>query len=154
MPRKRTRKENKPLPARWRFRHGAYYYDVPSHLREQWNGKREFRLGTTLPEAYAEWAKRLKTRADVRTIGQLLDRYALEVVPTKAPKTQEENTRAIANLRAVFGEMLIEILSRFTRINTATDAARRREPQPIVSWKSCRTHLRKPSNGVTGKIIP
>lgn len=107
MPRKRTRKENKPLPARWRLRHGAYYYDVPPHLREQWNGKREFRLGTTLPEAYAEWAKRLKTHADVRSVGRLLDRYALEVVPTKAPKTQEENSRAIANLRAVFGEMLI-----------------------------------------------
>jgi integrase len=107
MPRKRSRPENQGLPARWRQRHGAYYYDVPAHLRHLWDGKREFRLGKSLPEAYRVWAARLNLHADVRTIGQLLERYALEVVPTKAPKSQDENTRAITRLRAVFGDMRI-----------------------------------------------
>ncbi len=107
MPRKRTRQENRGLPARWRFRHGAYYFDVPSNLCHLWDGKREFRLGTSLPEAYRAWSARLEVQGDVRMIGQLLDRYALEVVPTKAPKTQAGNTRAITLLRKVFGEMRI-----------------------------------------------
>lgn len=107
MPRKRTRPENKGLPARWRFRHGAYYFDVPKQLRHLWEGKREFRLGSSLPEAYRVWAARLELHNDVRTIGQLLERYALEVVPTKAPSTQAGNMHAIAKLKAVFGEMRI-----------------------------------------------
>ena len=107
MPRKRTRPENRGLPARWRHRHGAYYFDVPKDLRHRWDGKREYRLGTTLPEAYRVWATRLELHGDVRTIGQLLERYALEVVPTKAPRTQAGNTVAIKRLSAVFGEMRI-----------------------------------------------
>lgn len=107
MPRKRIRLENKGLPARWRVRHGAYYYDVPEHLRHLWDGKREFRLGGNLPEAYRVWAARLELHHTVRTIGQLLERYALEVVPTKAPKTQAGNSCAITRLKAVFGEMHI-----------------------------------------------
>jgi integrase len=107
MPRKRTRAENRGLPARWRYRHGAYYFDVPKDLRHLWDGKREYRLGASLPEAYRVWATRLELHADVRTIGQLLERYALEVVPTKAPRTQAGNTLAITRLKAVFGEMKI-----------------------------------------------
>lgn len=107
MPRKRTRPENRGLPARWRHRHGAFFYDVPAHLRHLWEGKREFRLGGSLPEAYRVWATRLEAHHDIRTIGQLLERYALEVVPTKALRTQAGNTPAITRLKAVFGEMRI-----------------------------------------------
>lgn len=107
MPRKRSREENKGLPARWRYRHGAYYFDVPSNVRHLWDGKREYRLGSSLPEAYRTWAARLDMNQDIRTLGQLLERYAFEVVPTKAPKSQAENTRAIKRLTAVFGHMPI-----------------------------------------------
>lgn len=102
MPRKRN-KENEGLPARWALLHGAYYFQVPAGLESRWDGKRLFRLGATLPEAYKEWAKRLEVVDAAQTIGALLDRYALEVVPTKAVRTRVENTRAIRNLRAVFG---------------------------------------------------
>ena len=71
MPRKRVRTENKGLPARWRFRHGAYYFDVPVSLRDAWDGKREFRLGKTLPEAYRIWAQRLDHQPVLHTIAQL-----------------------------------------------------------------------------------
>jgi integrase len=40
-------------------------------------------------------------------MAQLLDRYALEVVPGKAPKTQESNRISIRPLRLVFGSMPI-----------------------------------------------
>lgn len=43
--------------------------------------KKQFRLGNTLPDAYRVWADRLATLDDAKTIGELLDRYALQVVP-------------------------------------------------------------------------
>lgn len=88
--------------------HGAYYYYVPRGLEPHWDGKKLFRLGATLPEAYKRWAERLGGPDKARTIGELLDRYALEVVPTKAPKSQRENARHIEKLRKVFGSMPLE----------------------------------------------
>ena len=109
MPRPR-KPENRGLPARWTHEHGAYYFAVPPGLEATWDGKRRFRLGATLIEAYRNWADRIGDLAQARTIGQLLDRYALEVVPTKAPKTQTENARHITRLRAVFGKMPLTFL--------------------------------------------
>jgi hypothetical protein len=98
MPRKRN-KENAGLPSRWKHAHSAYYYQVPPGMESRWDGKKLFRLGATLPEAYAEWAKRLEVVDAAKSIGALLDRYALEVVPTKSPRTRVENLRAIKNLK-------------------------------------------------------
>ena len=104
MPKPR-KSENKGLPTRWRVARGAYYYQVPPGFEHLWDGKKTFRLGKTLPEAYKEWASRLETFDKANTIGQLLDRYALEVVPSKAACTQIGNGRHIKRLRAVFGHM-------------------------------------------------
>lgn len=105
MARKR-KKENKSLPARWEFYHGSFYYRVPAGLEHKWDGKKRFRLGKTLPEAHRTFAARMARPVDeLITIGQALDRYALEVVPTKAPKNQKQNLRAIERLRQVFGHM-------------------------------------------------
>ena len=101
-------KSNQGLPAGWRHKHGAYYYRPPVNLRELWDGKTEYRLGTTLDEAYSVWAARLNFHADARLMGELLDRYALEVIPQKAPKTQQSNKISIRKLKAVFGTMPIE----------------------------------------------
>jgi len=108
MPPKKRNSENKGLPARWTFKNGAYFYLVPRHLREQWDGKSWFRLGSSLSEAYKAWADRIGTPDKIHSIGALLDRYLAEVVPTKAPKTATENRRHIATLRPVFGHMRLE----------------------------------------------
>ncbi len=107
MPRRRTRPENKGLPPRWRFYHGAYYFFVPPGLETRWDGKKQFRLGQTLPEAHRAWAERLQLWTEARTIAQLLQRYAIEIIPLKALKTQTDNVRAIERLTAVFGHMTI-----------------------------------------------
>ena len=73
--------ENKGLPSGWRHKHGAYFYRVPDNLRDLWEGKTEYRLGTSLAEAYRTWASKLELYADAQTMAELLDRYALEVVP-------------------------------------------------------------------------
>jgi integrase len=84
---------------------------VPLDLRDRWDGKARFLLGHNLAEAYRTWAARLDAPAvDVHTIGQLLDRYAAEVVPTKALKTQASNGFAIKRLRTVFGAMALRDL--------------------------------------------
>ena len=103
MPRARN-KENHGLPARWRHRNGAYYYQVPPGLESMWDGKKEFRLGKSLPEAYKAWGERMGAHdGKVYTVSTLLDRYAHEVVPTKANTTQTQNQIAIKRLRAVLG---------------------------------------------------
>lgn len=102
MPRPRNT-ENKGLPMRWRQRRGAYYYQVPPGLEAMWDGKKEFRLGASLPEAYRVWAERLANTENTKTVADLLDRYSLQVVPTKAPSTQQQNQVAIKRLRAVLG---------------------------------------------------
>lgn len=109
MPRPRN-PENAGLPKRWRFVYNAYYYQVPQGTEHHWDGKKTFRLGKTLPEAYRTWADRLGHIDKACTIGQLLDRYALEVVPTKAVSTQTVNAKQIKQLRAVFGHMPLTAL--------------------------------------------
>lgn len=106
MPLKR-KAENRGLPARWVQKHGAFYYLPPVEQRAQWDGKQWFRLGGTLPEAYKTWAARIAAPERISTISALLDRYLLEVVPTKAPKSQTENRRMIGKLRVAFGAVAL-----------------------------------------------
>jgi integrase len=133
MPRPRS-KANKHLPLRWRLIHGAYYYAVPVGLESLWGGKQLFRLGKTLPEAYKEWAARLQHAAEAKTIGDLLDRYALEVVPDKKPKTRAEHARHVSQLRGVFGAMRLDEL----------------EPQHVYQYVDAR---RKKKRNDKGKLV-
>jgi integrase len=105
-PRKRNA-ENRSLPARWVYKHGAYYYLPLPGLRHLWDGKSWFLLGRNLPEAFKAWAERAGSPERITTIDALLDRYALQVIPEKAPKTQTGNQRAVRNLRPVFGRMAL-----------------------------------------------
>jgi integrase len=97
MPRQRS-KQNQGLPKRWTLHHGAYYYQVPAGQEPAWDGKRKFRLGESLPEAYKVWADRVGRLDKIRNVGQLLEQYALEVIPTKAPSTRTQNTAALKPL--------------------------------------------------------
>lgn len=106
MPRPR-KPENAGLPKRWRFDHGAYYYQVPPGQEHQWEGKKTFRLGKTQAEAYRKWAEIVEYTENVQTIGQLLDRYSLEVIPTKQITTQNHNRIAIKPIKAVFSSVPI-----------------------------------------------
>jgi integrase len=109
MPRKRL-PENKGLPARWRCINGVYYYQVPPGSEGLWEGKKTFLLGRSKPEAYRAWTERLEAEDRAGNIGQLLDRYALEVVPTKSAASQTGNTTQIGRVRAVFGHMQLQEL--------------------------------------------
>lgn len=100
------RAENRGLPPRWEFYHGAYHYRVPPGMEARWDGQTRFRLGSTLAEAHKKWASRIEpTTGDLRKLKQLFERYAIEEVPKKAPATQEANLASLKRLSAVFGEM-------------------------------------------------
>ncbi len=106
----KRKSENRGYPSGWRWKHGAWRYRVPLGSEHLWDGKREFTLGRTDVEAYKTWADRLELQYYARTIADLLDRYAQQVVPTKAPITQRHNLKSIARLHLVFGHMTIPAL--------------------------------------------
>lgn len=103
MPRPRN-PENRGLPPRWIKQHGAYYYCVPLNLTHQWDNKKLFRLGVSLSDAHRKWADRVDAPQDVLIINQLLDRYMLEVSPTKKPATHFSETKSVAHLRRTWGD--------------------------------------------------
>lgn len=106
-PRKRN-PENAGLPKRWKHEHGAYFYQVPKGQEAAWDGKRKFLLGHKLHEASKVWSARIEAETDVRIIGELLDRYLLEVTPTKAPRTQLDEPGYVALLKVPFGHMRLQ----------------------------------------------
>lgn len=107
MPPKKRLKENRGFPARWRWKDGAIRYQVPPGQEAMWDGKKEFTLGRTEAEAYKTWAERVQSRGEIRTVGELLERYLHESVPQKAAKTQESNRISIARLTRVFAKVPI-----------------------------------------------
>lgn len=105
MPKPRN-KENKDLPKRWILHHGAYYYMVPPGLESLWDGKKKFKLGNKLSDAYTEFAKRIEAPSGtIKTLNEAFDRYILQVIPTKAPASQTSNHQQLKWLRKVFGQM-------------------------------------------------
>ncbi len=106
MPRPRN-KENAGLPQRWRRRGDSFYYRVPDSARHYWDNKEEFKLGSSLAEAYATFAQRCGYEGPTHTMSQLCDRYSLEVVTQKAPASQRSNRFSITRIRKVFSSNLI-----------------------------------------------
>jgi len=122
--------ENRGLPARWQYIHGAYYYRVPIGLEALWDNKTRYRLGKSLPEAYKAFAERVEASEELPTIGALLDRYLIQVVPLKAPKTRSANRVFIVKLRSVFGHMPLlpfppKLIYQYVEKRSAKTSARR-----------------------------
>lgn len=96
----RKRKHNRDLPERVYIQHGTYYY-VP------WRGSK-IRLGRDFVAAMNRWAEVTgKSRGPIpsASLGAIMDAYMREVLPTKAPRTQEDYRTAMRLLRQAFGHM-------------------------------------------------
>lgn len=87
----------------------SYYYNGRDA-----NGRRaEIPLGGDLNEAKRRWAE-LEAKPMLRETGlmnYIFDRYALEVVPTKAPATQRDNLANLKQLRKVFGTAPVDAIT-------------------------------------------
>ena len=97
MPKKRT--TDKDLPERMYRKHGAFYFVDRSG---KW-----VRLGANKADAIMNYGKMLQDIKTVRsvTMQQLFDRYEREVIPNKAPRTQQDNLEQLKKLRFAFNEM-------------------------------------------------
>jgi len=101
--RNKRNRENDGLPKRWRLKHGAYFYRVPSGLEHLWDNRKEFRLGSSRGEAHAEYAKRIGCfEGELKLMEQLFERVLIEHIPTLAPKSQEMYRDCLKRLTAAF----------------------------------------------------
>jgi len=91
----RPRIHNRDLPPRLRLQDGTYY------LRTK-DGKSK-PLGKDRAEALSEYFKLVADTRPLTTLDTIMDRYLREEVPTKAPRTQLDNQKELANLRRSFG---------------------------------------------------
>lgn len=89
----RRRTKHKNLPARLYLKRGRYYY-----------GRNQAFVGDNLADAMLAYGEREAARAGRRpvTFGDLASQYAAKVIPTKAPRTREDNLDELAMLLKLF----------------------------------------------------
>jgi len=100
----RKRKSNSHLPVRMYIdpKSKTYYF-------VDYNGKYH-NLGRVFGQAMAEYGKLADPEGPCRTIGELLDRYLVEVAPTKSDNSYKANIRESKVIRAALGHIAIEDL--------------------------------------------
>lgn len=96
----RPRIHRKDLPKRLNVIAGIYYYRPK-------DGK-PINLGKDQNEALRRYRELVPTDRKLTTMADVFDRYQIEVIPTKAPRTQLDNAKEIGNLRRSFGLFLPE----------------------------------------------
>src|SRR5215813_15478192 len=95
----RRRKRDKYLPQRVYLDHGTYWFRPKQ-------GK-PVNLGRDLADALTRYASIIGTQWTGRTLGDVIDRYRLEVLPRKrSPRTRDDESKALDRLKAVLGHML------------------------------------------------
>ncbi|WP_298234893.1 tyrosine-type recombinase/integrase [uncultured Azohydromonas sp.] len=102
----RTRTTNKGLPRGLQLKDGRYYH-VTTVAPRKWTP-----LGRDRAAALLAWARLEGTEPDpsARTFEVVALRYAREVIPTKARRTQQDNVKELERLRAVFGRVQIDAI--------------------------------------------
>jgi len=122
----RRRKHNTHLPRGMTLEHGAYY------LRP--NARTRTPLGRDFAAAMTRYGELVSGQWAGRTLGDVIDRYRLEVLPLKAANTQANEGRALDMLRKVFGRMLPDQLTprdcyRYVDLRRTKDG----KPAPIAA---------------------
>ncbi len=114
----RPKATSKDLPPRMlrrskQLRNGSVWVGYYYNGRDDQGRRKEIPLGTELNEAKRRWAELECKPASPETglMRHVLDRYEREVVPTKAPRTQKDNTEAIRQLRKLFNDAPVEAIT-------------------------------------------
>ena len=95
----RRRKTDRHLPERVYQRRGAYYFVTPEGRWEP--------LGRDLAEALQAYGQRIGGQWHGRTLGDVIDRYRIDVLPLKrSPTTRTLEGVALGRLKLVFGQVL------------------------------------------------
>jgi integrase len=84
--------------------HGAYYF-VPKGAKKQW-------LSADLGVALTKYAALIGNQWSLRNLGDVIDKYRIEVLPLKRSKqTREDEGRSLDRLKKAFGHMLQDNLT-------------------------------------------
>lgn len=80
-----------------------YYYNAKGTTSKQ----KEIPLGKDLDKAKIKWAELEQTNKipelkSMNKLGYLFDKYQVEIIPTKVPRTQKDNIAELKQLRKVF----------------------------------------------------
>ncbi len=94
----RKRKFDKHLPHRMYLRRGSYYFVYPDG---KW-----FSLGTDYAKAMAKYGELTDPGRPCVTLGEVIEKYQLRVLPHKAQSTQRCEAPQLTRLASVFGEMI------------------------------------------------
>jgi len=102
--------ENSSLPPYVMRRSGRFYLEPKGALLERLNGKKSWPLGKTYMEMFSRYkdlmdSAEIDLKRDIHTMAQLIDRYLLEVTPTKSESGQKPEIRRCNLLKHVFGQM-------------------------------------------------
>lgn len=119
----RTRKREKHLPRRMYLYHGAYRFHP--------KGGKPIPLGSDLGAALAKYASLIGHAWSLRTLGDVIDRYRVEVLPLKRSKqTRDEEGKSLDRLKKAFGHFLPDNLTA-QHCYAYMDARRGRAGQPV-----------------------
>lgn len=103
MGRQPTRNRHLPVAMRARHRGDVTYYFLDTGEKP----RREIPLGKDYVEAVQKWAEitsSIRPAGAIVTFRHVAERYTLEVIPSKAPATQEINLRELKNLYRLFDD--------------------------------------------------
>jgi hypothetical protein len=97
------KKHNKHLPRGVTHEHGAYYFRGPDRKR--------VRLRSALGESLAAWAALVQPEpGSIATLHYTFERRKVEVIPKKAPKTQQGYLYMLPGLDLVWGRVAVSAL--------------------------------------------
>jgi integrase len=94
----RRRTHDRHLPQRMYLLHGAYYFRAA--------GKPAMHLGRDLGAALTKYGTLIGSQWVGRTLGDVIDRYRIEVLPLKGKATRKNEGHSLDLLKAVFGTSL------------------------------------------------
>lgn len=118
----RRRRRDKHLPPRVYLVHGSYWFRPKVG--------RAVRLGRHLDEALAKYAALVVTGWSGRTLGDVIDRYRIEVLPQKrSPQTRQNESAALKRLKEVFGHMRPDSITQ-AQLYRYSDQRRRPDGRP------------------------
>jgi len=91
-------------------RSGRFYLEPKGRLLAKLNGRKSIPLGGSYVEMIGEYKKIMEEIEPIRsnsihTMDQLIDRYMLEIIPTKAESGQKAEIYRCKHLKRVFGRM-------------------------------------------------
>lgn len=117
----RRRRHDKHLPQRVYLNHGTYWFRPKA--------ARAVNLGRDLASAIARYGQLIHGQWSGRTLGDVIDRYRIDVLPLKSPKTRRNEGDQLTKLKAVFGDMYPDTVTA-QQLYRYADQRRRPDGQP------------------------